>query len=101
MTTYVIREGKLVERDLSGPPTGGSGLYVISDEMAPTKHMADGQHYTSKAKFRATTRAHGCVEVGNETATILKPRKPVPLSRGQRRDDIRQAIHQLREGRRV
>jgi hypothetical protein len=101
MTTYVMRDGKLVECDLAGPPAGGTSPYVISDEMAPTRHMADLGMYTSKAKFRAATRAHGCVEVGNETATLLKPRKSAQLDRGQRRDAIRQAIHQLKEGRRV
>lgn len=102
MTTYVMRDGKLVERDLADPPAGGnSSLYVIGDEMEPLRHMADMQTYTSKAKFRAATRAHGCVEVGNETATLLKPRKSAQLDRGQRREAIRQAIHQLREGRRV
>lgn len=100
MTTYVMRDGKLVEREKAAPLPGGGAFYVISDEMAPTRHMADGQHYTSKAKFRAATRAHSCVEIGNETATVLKPRKPVALDRGRRRDDIRQAIHQLKEGRR-
>jgi hypothetical protein len=57
--------------------------------------MADGRYYTSKAEFRKVTKAHGCVEVGNETAALMKPRKPVGLSREQRRNDIRRAIRQL------
>ncbi len=39
---------------------------VITDEMPATRHMADGQIYTSKRKFREATRRAGCVEVGNE-----------------------------------
>lgn len=38
----------------------------IPDEMKPTKHPLDGKYYTSAAKFRAVTKAHGREEVGNE-----------------------------------
>ncbi len=90
-------ENGLVDASIAGERGGRrSATYVISDEMSPTRHMADGKTYTSKAKFRQATRDHGCIEVGNETATMLKPRKPVQLDRGQRRDAIRRAIHDLR-----
>lgn len=49
---------------------------VIGDEMPPTKHMADGNHYTSKRKFREVTRAHGLVEVGNDPAMFRRPSRP-------------------------
>lgn len=39
---------------------------IITDTMDMTFHPADGRFYDSKAKFRDTTRAHGCVEIGNE-----------------------------------
>jgi hypothetical protein len=98
MTTYVYRNGKLVPKHRA--PSKGYGneklLGVISDEMSPTKHMADGQVYTSKKKFREATRAAGCIEVGNETSTLLKPRAPIALDRGQRRDAIRKSIYDLR-----
>ena len=80
------------------PNFDSSGLYVVSDTIEPTRHMCDGNYYTSKKKFREVTRAYGCVEVGNETATLTKPRKPIELDRRQRRDDIRRAIYQLRNG---
>jgi hypothetical protein len=54
---------------------------VIADEMPETQHMADGKYYTSKRKFRAVTKSHGCVEVGNDPA-MLRPR---PKSRADRR----------------
>lgn len=96
MTTYVYRNGQLVDKQFAAPKhAGANASYVISDEMAPTRHMADGKFYTSKKKFRDATRAAGCVEVGNETATLLKPRTPIPLDRGARREAIRHAIHQL------
>lgn len=95
MPTYVMRSGKLIEKHKAAPLPGH---YVISDEMPATRHMADGKHYTSKAKFRAATRAAGCIEVGNETATVMKPRKRIGLDRGQRREAIRQAIYELKNG---
>ena len=73
-----------------------SAPHVISDTMIPTKHMATGEVLDSKSKFRRATKAAGCVEIGNEP---IKPRPPIQLSRGQRRDDIRKAIYDLRNGR--
>ena len=97
MPTFVYRNGEIVDKRFAAPKeTHGSAAYVISDEMPETRHMADGRMYTSKAKFREATRAAGCVEVGTETATLMKPRQRVELSREQRRNEIRRAISQLR-----
>lgn len=98
MTTYVLRDGKLVDKRTAPPKEGihGQAAFVISDEMSPTRHMADCKMYTSKAKFRQATRAAGCTEVGTETATLLKPRTPINLDRGARRDAIRRSIYELR-----
>jgi len=74
----------------------GQAAYVITDEMPETRHMADNRMYTSKAKFREATRAHGCIEVGNETATMLKPRQPVKPDRRKRVEDIKRAIYEIR-----
>jgi hypothetical protein len=75
----------------------GIGLHVISDEMPALRHMADNKYYTSKHKFRETTKAYGCLEVGTDPA-ILRPRKPIPLDRGARREAIRKTIYELRNG---
>lgn len=93
MTTYVYRNGKLIEKSKAAPL---GGLFVISDEMRPTINHATGKVYDSKAKFRAATRAAGCIEVGNER---IPERAPAKLDRGQRREHIRQAIYELRNGR--
>lgn len=96
MTTYVFRNGRLVEKHLAEPLNyGQSAPYVIGDIMEPTRHMADGNYYSSKSKFREVTKAHGCVEVGNDPA-ISRPRKPIPLSSERRREDIRRVIQELK-----
>lgn len=73
-------------------------LYYNSDHMEPTRHMINGKYYTSKKKYRDETKAHNCVEIGNETKTVLTPKKPIQLDRRQRRDSIKKAIHDLRNG---
>jgi hypothetical protein len=88
----------MVDADLVYGYEPGAAPNVITDTMEPTRHMANGRYYDSKSKFRAVTKAHGCVEVGNETATMLKERKPVELDRRQRREDIHKAIYQLKNG---
>lgn len=99
MSTYVMRKGVFMPIEEAPPliQVFGRGPAVISDAMDATRHMADGKMYTSKSEFRKATRANGCVEVGNETAHLLKPRKAVPLSQQKRRDDIRRAVSDLQQ----
>jgi hypothetical protein len=99
MSTYVYRNGKVIEKHLAPPLlTSNAAPHVISDIMPETRHMATNRYFTSKAAFRAETKAAGYIEVGNDPA-ITRPRKPVPLSREKRRDDIRRTIYDLRNGR--
>lgn len=92
-------ENDMVDAEMAGPKhIGGQAVSVITDEMPATRHMANGRYYTSKAKFREATRAAGCIEIGNETETVLKPKRPAPLSREQRVRDIKNSIEQLRSG---
>lgn len=81
--------------------TDGNGVVTmnfISDTMEPTQHMVDGKFYTSKAAFRAATKAAGCIEIGNETKHVLKKRDSIKLDKRKRRDDIRKAINDLKYG---
>ncbi len=70
-----------------------------SDTMEPLQHMCSGKMISSKKKFRDETKAYGCIEVGNETK--IKPRKQIVPDKRQRRDDIKKAIHELKNGRTV
>lgn len=74
-------------------------MNFISDTMPQTRHMANNKMYDSKAAFRQATKAAGCIEVGNDSSLLNpKPRKFKEPDRGQRRDDIRKAIHDLKNG---
>jgi hypothetical protein len=89
--TFVMRGGRLVRKSEAMPRAGDARVHVISDTMVPTWHPADGRRYDSKAAFRAVTRAHGCIEVGNER---LEPRSSVPR-RSPVAPDVARAIEQL------
>ena len=71
--------------------------HYSSDEMVPTKHMADGKMYTSKSRFRRATKEAGCIEVGNETKSLLKHRKRIECSKQERIEYIKHAMHVLRQ----
>lgn len=91
-------ENGMIDRSLLEPTGADPHVYIIKDTMEPTRHMATGRYHTSKAAFRADTKASGCVEIGNDSA-LTRPRKPIPLSREKRREDIRRTIYELRNGR--
>lgn len=73
-------------------------LYYNSDSMEPTRHMCSGKYFTSKKKYRDETRAYGCIEVGNETKSLVKPKRKAELDRRKRRNDIKKAIYDLKNG---
>ena len=60
---------------------------LISDDMPEAEHV-DGRFYTSKAAFRAVTRAHGLTEVGTEKLNTRKPKMP----KAQREQGINAAV---------
>lgn len=89
-------ENGMVDSRFVAPKGTPARHYVIGDEMPPTRHMATGEMFTSKAKFRQRTRDVGCVEVGNDRQAMPRERKAIPLDRGARREAIRRSIHELR-----
>lgn len=66
---------------------------VITDTMQPLRHMGSGRMIDSKAKFRADTKATGCVEIGNES---VRTRTPIRLDKRERREAIKRTIYELR-----
>ncbi len=69
--------------------------YVVSDTMAPTRHMATGRIHDSKSEFRKDTRYSGCEEVGNDPAARrAKPR--YQLTQADVASDVKKALEQLK-----
>lgn len=92
---YIYRNGKVIEADLASYEPRPWITGIISDHMEPARHMGSGRVIDSKAKFRAETKATGCIELGNEP---IRPRVPIKLDKAQRRDDIRRTVYNLRNG---
>lgn len=92
-------ENGMIDRSMDYQTGAANAPYVISDIMPETRHMASGRYHTSKSEFRKETKAYGCIEYGNDAA-LTRPRKPIPLSRAKRREDIQRAFYDVRNGRR-
>jgi hypothetical protein len=94
-----MRDGKLVLKHLATPldPKGPRSAlptpHYISDSLPDIVHPSSGKRYSSKAAFRAETRARGLTEVGNES---FPERKEVPLD--PIGPDIARAYDQLASG---
>lgn len=70
MTTYVFRNGKVVQK--SRAKALNAGFYVMSDNLGGMLlHPVTGKHTDSKSSFRQMTRDTGHIEVGTER---FKPR---------------------------
>jgi hypothetical protein len=91
MTTYVLRDGKLIEKSKAAPLNRGP--FVVSDYLPELKHPITGKRMDSKSQFRAVTRAYGCVEVGNDTQRDT--RRLEGFDSNTRKADIARAIQQL------
>lgn len=70
---------------------------LIGDEMPPTQHQCNGEILTSKAAFRAITKAHGCVEVGNDR---LPPKQRSKPSRAEAKRTVTRAAARVERGER-
>ena len=93
--TYVLRNGKLVPKLKASllSSTSLTRIHVISDTMAPVKHMGTGRIHDSKSRFRADTRAMGCEEIGTEP--VRAHPRPEP-SMHDIAMDVKKSIAQLR-----
>ena len=91
MTTYVLRDGKLVPKNQAAPlnPSHGQGPAIHPDFAEPVQNMADGKRYGSKRHYHDAVRAHGCRVIGNDFNNQPMS-NPKYQSKGLR-DDIKRA----------
>lgn len=97
LVEYEPNRWRVAKRRTAPARSGLSAPSVISDTMEPTEQV-DGRFYTSKAAFRATGRALGLVEIGNEKAP---PRERPSASRKQkeaRRGSLKLAYEKYKAG---
>jgi hypothetical protein len=85
----------MVPIEIAGPRNEkDSAAFVISDTMQPVRNMLDGKFYDSKSKFRSTTRAYGCEEVGTDKTIMRDPRERRIDMRGIEQD-VKRAIQEI------
>lgn len=70
------------------------GLLIIPD-IQPYKSVITGETIGGRSQHREHLKMHGCIEVGNEK---MKPKPMREIPRQERRDAIRKAIHDLKNG---
>ncbi|ESZ15603.1 hypothetical protein X735_01400 [Mesorhizobium sp. L2C085B000] len=77
-----------------------SAPMINSDTMSEVQSMHDGMIYTSKSALRATYRAAGLEEVGNDPAR-LRPRKRQKVDRKAIRTTVEKAKARFDRGERI
>ena len=98
--------GELVERDTyysRQPAPKRSHLpcpRICIDTMAPVQSMLDGKMYDSKSALRATYKAAGVIEVGNDPSRFAQRKKP-KIDRRKVRDTIEKATARFERGERA
>jgi hypothetical protein len=66
---------------------------ISTDTMEPVRNMLDGRMYDSKAALRATYKAHGVTEVGNDSSVMApKPSAAPRPDRKQIRETVEKAF---------
>lgn len=71
MTTYVLRNGALIEKHLAPPRAAGRSPHVLPD-IAPFKTQ-DGTVIASRAALRDYERANGVRQVGTDWTGSERP----------------------------
>ncbi len=89
--SWVMRNGRLVRKETAAPLNAPRAApQVISDTMPAMRHPITGKPMDSKSQFRGVTRAHGCVEVGNEVQRDTRR-----IEYGNVKADLARAISEL------
>lgn len=68
---------------------------MVQGDIQPYRSMIDGSMIESRSKHRAHLKAHGCIEIGNETHHVTKP-KPLTPPPGLKQTLIEVANSRLR-----
>ncbi len=54
-----------------------AGAPMVMGDIQPYQSQIDGSMISSRSQHRSHLRQHGCVEVGNETKTLMSRVKPM------------------------
>ena len=100
---FVYRDGEIVEKHLAppiimrGPHSEIAAPMLNLDTIDAFRSMADGRLYESKAAYRASLKAHGYREIGNEVAAHIKE-ATAPRAKPPAKPAIVEAYKMVRDG---
>lgn len=80
-------------------PIKGEDYHFINDDSMPAcEHPITGEVFESKSAFRRVTKAHGCVEVGNDLLGRRNcPKLDAVLTDEKRKEVIKASIEELKD----
>ena len=61
---------------------------MVMGDIKPYQSMIDGSWITSRSQHREHLRMHGCREIGNETAALLRSYDNIPDVAPQQRHEL-------------
>jgi hypothetical protein len=91
---FVQINGELVEVGHDYVPEPRESHHVMPD-IQPYRSQIDGSMITSRSHHREHLRAHGCVEVGNDSS-LSRPRPPLQAPPGLKETIARNVYEKLR-----
>ena len=91
---YINGEAIKVTEDYKPEPRKTD--WRVMPDIQPYKSMIDGREITSRSRHREHLRAHGCIEIGNETKYINKEKGPMQSPEGLKRQIAEIANEKLR-----
>lgn len=92
---WIYIDGEAVEVGDDYKPEPRTTDWRVMPDISPYKSMIDGREITSRSRHREHLRAHGCIEVGNETKHIMNA-KPMTPPAGLKQTVIEIANQKLR-----
>ena len=84
---WIYHNGVAYDRDTYTPEPTATSYQVLGD-ITPYRSMIDGSEITSRSRHREHLKAHGMVEVGNDSS-LYKPPKPIESPPGLKETIIR------------
>lgn len=93
---YVYRDGEMVEVGEDYKPDPRKTDWRVMPDIQPYKSMIDGREITSRSRHREHLKAHGCIEIGNETKYINQTKGPLQSPDGLKRQIAEIANEKLR-----
>lgn len=93
---WVYINGEAVQVTEDYKPEVRKTDWRVMPDIQPYKSMIDGREITSRSRHREHLKAHGCIEIGNETKYMNKPKGPLQSPEGLKRQIAEIANEKLR-----